>query len=176
MQPLWDERYQPADAEIVKKKATRMAGRSGFRSADVADIEQELATHVFQQTHRHDPGRGPRDAFVGKIAMNKLLNLIEKRAAMKRDDRRNVEYDDGPDGSLIDGTVSNDQIDLGLDMKEAVSRMPHDVREAFELRMAGHSETELKELMGRTRAQVRALMQRLARFLAEAGLDPNSKE
>lgn len=173
MQPLWDERYQPADAEIVKKKAARMAKRRGF---DVEDLAQELAMHVYQQTPKHDPARGRRDKFVGKVAKNRLLNLIESRRAQKRDDRRNIEYEDGPEGALIDGEVSQDQIDLSLDMQAAVARMPPDVRAAFEFRMAGHSETELQKLMGRTRAQIRTLLQRLERILKDAGLGPDSEE
>jgi len=117
MRELWDERFTSADAEIVKKKARRMVGRSGYRDCDIADIEQEVATQVVQQLHRHRPERGSREGFVGKVAKNTLLNLIDKRSAKKRDDRRNIEYDDGPEGTLIDGTTTPEQIDLELDLK-----------------------------------------------------------
>jgi len=174
MRPLWDERYQPADAEVIKRKARRLAGHYGYRVSDIADIEQEVATQVVQQLHRHDPSRGSREGFVGKVAKNTLLNLIDKRSAKKRDDRRNIEYDDGPEGTLIDGTTTPEQIDLELDLKDVMQRMPPDLRQVLELRMAGHSDAEMEDLLELTRARVRALIQRMEVFLREAGLDPQS--
>ena len=43
MQPLWDERYQPADAEIVKNKARKMMKRRTLREHQLEDVVQEMA-------------------------------------------------------------------------------------------------------------------------------------
>lgn len=171
MQPLWDERYQPADAEIVKKKARQMWGPRGYLDYEIADIEQELAMQVFQRIDRQRPDRGPRAGFVAKVAKNALLNLIERRSAKKRDDRRNIEYGDGPEGTLIDGEMTAQQIDLELDLEDMKNRMPPDLRQVLELRMAGHSDRELEDRLGLTRGRVRTLSRRLQQFGTEAGLD-----
>ncbi len=131
---------------------------------------------VFQQIHRQRPERGSRAGFVGKVAKNALLNLIEKRSAKKRDDRRNIEYGDGPEGTLIDGEMTPEQIDLELDLEDVKNRMPPDLRQVLELRMAGHSDRELEDLLSLTRGQVRSLSQRLEQFGAETGLDPRDED
>lgn len=97
--PLWNERYQPSDAEIIKKKARKMVGHYGYRTCDVVDLEQELALHMVQQMRLYRPGRGTRAQFVNRIAKNKLLNIIERRTAQKRDDRRNVAIEKAGDHS-----------------------------------------------------------------------------
>jgi RNA polymerase sigma factor (sigma-70 family) len=168
---LWDERYLPTDHEIVKKKARKMSGPRGYRDCELADIEQELAMKVFQEIHRQRSDRGSRAGFVGKVAKNALLNLIEKRSAKKRDDRRNIEYDDGPEGTLLDGETTPEQIDHELDVEEMKNRMPPDLRQVLELRMAGHSDRELEDLLSLTRGKVRTLSQRLEQFGKEEGLD-----
>lgn len=176
MRPLWDERYQPADAEIVKKKARQMMGRRTLRDCQLEDIEQEMALHVVRQSHRHRPDLGSREGFVGKTAKNALLNLIDKRSAKKRDDRRNIEYDDGPEGALADGESTQEQIDLELDLKDVVKRMSPDLQEVYALRLAGHSEAEMQDLLTLTRARVRVLIQRMEQHLKDSGLDPHSED
>ncbi len=126
---------------------------------------------VFQQNHRQRPERGSRAGFVGKVAKNALLNLIEKRSAKKRDDRRNIEYDDGPEGTLLDGEMTREQIDLELDLEDVKNRMPPDLRQVLELRMAGHSDRELEDLLSLTRGEVRTLSQHLEQFGKEEGFD-----
>ena len=131
---------------------------------------------VFQQIHCQRPERGSRAGFVGKVAKNALLNLIEKRSAKKRDDRRNIEYDDGPEGTLADGASTQEQIDLELDLKDVVKRMSPDLQQVYELRLAGHSEAEMEDLLNLTRAGVRALIQRMEQHMKESGLDPHSED
>jgi RNA polymerase sigma factor (sigma-70 family) len=170
-----DPRFNEADAAIIKRKAKRLAGHYGYRISDVEDIEQDLAMHVFQQTHRHEPGRGSREKFVSKVAKNKLLNLIEKHTAKKRDRRRDVPADDVGEGALLDGGIAPDRIDLVIDVREAIARLPEDLRQVAVLRQQ-HSEKELEGLLNLTRAQVRGRLQRLERLLREAGLAPDSEE
>ena len=164
MKPLWDERFTPADAQIIKRKAKRMAGHYGYRTSDVDDIEQDLAMQVFQQTHRHQPDLGSREKFVGKVAKNSLINLIEAKTAKKRDRRRDINVDDAPSDVLLDGHDTPERLDMRLDVRAAIARMPADLREIALLRME-LNEREVEAKLGLTRAQVRTRMQRLAAFL-----------
>jgi DNA-directed RNA polymerase specialized sigma24 family protein len=170
-----DARFTEADADIIKRKAKRMAGHYGYRTTDVEDIEQDLATHVFQQTHRHQPERGSREKFVSKVAKNKLLHLIEQRTAQKRDNRRDVRMDDVGEGVLLDGGNAPDRIDVGIDVREVIAQLPDDLRQVALLRQR-YSEKELEGLLKLTRAQVRGRLQRLERIFREAGLAPDSDE
>lgn len=170
-----DPRFTEEDAEIIKRKAKRLAGHYGYRSSDVEDIEQDLAMHVFQQTHRHQPERGSREKFVSKVAKNKLLNLIEQRTAKKRDRRRDVRMDEVGEGALLDGENTPEQIDVGIDVRTVIALLPEDLRQVALLRQR-HSEKELEGLLKLTRAQVRGRLQRLERIFREAGLAPDSDE
>lgn len=167
----WDERYQPADAEIVKRKAAQIGRRWRLRSDDIDELQQEAAMHVATQMHRHDPARGSREAFVAAVAKRRMLNLIEKRTARKRDDRRNSSYDE-TEMPMIDGSTSGEQIGVAIDIRDALARMPTELGQVFELRMQGNSERDLEQLMGKTRAQVRTLVAKLQKYLREAGLGP----
>jgi len=112
MQPQWDDGYQPADAEIVKRLAKRMSGRSGFLPADVPDIEQELGSHVAINICKYDHSRGTRSQFVTTVAKNRLLNLIEMQKAKKRGNCRNVLISDAGEQALMDDSRSQDRIDM----------------------------------------------------------------
>jgi DNA-directed RNA polymerase specialized sigma24 family protein len=174
MRGLWDERFTPADAEIIKRKARKLAGHYGYRASDVEDIEQDLATHVFQQTHRHLPERGSREKFVSKVAKNKLLNLIEKRTAMKRGDGRNVSVDEAGERALLDGSISPDSLDVVIDVRAVIVALPDELRQVALLRQQ-HSQKELEGLLHLTRAQVRCRIQHLECIFREAGLAPDSE-
>src|SRR5690606_8095170 len=111
------------------------AGHYGYRSSDVDDIEQELAMHAFQQTHRHDPNRGSRAKFIGKVATNRLINMVEARTAKKRDRRRDITIDGAPSDVLLDGHETPERLDLHLDVHAAIARMPADLQNIALLRM-----------------------------------------
>lgn len=176
MQPLWDERFQPADAKIVKQKAKQLIGRRRLREHELEDIEQEMALRIIEQSTRHDPERGSREGFVGRTATNAFLSLHEKRTARKREDRRNISIEAAPSGSLNDGRLTQEQIDLALDLKQAVDRMPSDLRQVYDLRLAGHSETELQGLLNLPRGQMRTLTTRLKKHLESCLPGPDSDE
>jgi len=160
----------PADAAIIRSKAMGILGRFGFRLSDREDLVQDLATHVFQKTSLHDPGRGSREAFVGAIAGNKLLNIVEARLAQKRDDRRNIEYDDAPDRALIDGSLTQTQIDLQLEMQEMAKSFPPDLREVYELMLLGYREAEIQKHLHLSRQRVRTLVQKVEARIREEEL------
>jgi hypothetical protein len=170
-----DPRYQPEDAEIIKKKAKRLVGHYGYRQDDVDDLEQELALHVFPRIHLHRPERGSREGFVGKMASNKLLNVIEQRTAQKRDRRYDTRIDDAGEDALNDGSTSQDRIDLQIDMRQVLARMPADLHKVALLRTQ-HSERELEGLLHLTRAEVRTRIAKVEKFLRDAGLDPDASD
>ncbi len=174
MPELWDERFTPADAEIIKRKARRLVGHYGYRTSDAEDIEQDLAMHVFQQTYRHRPDRGSREQFVSTIAKNKLLNMIEHRTAQKRDNRRDVRADDTDERALLNKSGSPERIDLSLDLRDALARMPPELRE-IALRLPDETAAEIARALNLTRAKVRTRIQQIRRFLEDAGFGSNSE-
>lgn len=176
MQPLWNERYQPADAEIVRQKARKMMKRRTLREHQLEDIEQEMSLRVIQQSHLQRPEQGSREGFVGKTAENAYLSLYEKRTTQKREDKRNISIDAGPQRALIDGRTTQEQMDLALDLEKFVDRMPPEVRQVYELCLEGRSQTDLQGLLNLPRGQVRTLLQRMTKHLAEYVSASKSKD
>jgi hypothetical protein len=170
-----DPRFTEADADIIKRKAKRLVGHYGYRTSDVEDIEQDLAMHVFPRTRLHQPEKGSREGFIGTIATNKLRNVIELRTAQKRNRQHDVRIDDLGEGVVNDGTVSQEHLDRQIDVREALRRMPKDLQEIALLRME-HSEKDLEDLLHLTRAQVRVRLDKVEKFLQDAGLDPKSED
>ncbi|MCC7409803.1 MAG: hypothetical protein IT442_17185 [Phycisphaeraceae bacterium] len=172
--PLWSERYQPSDAEIIKEKARKMIGHYGYRACNLADLEQELALHVVRQMHLYRATRGTRAQFVSQITKNKLLNLIEHRRAQKRDDRRNVTIEVVDKNVLPgDGTTPAGR-DLGIDVRAVLERLPQELRQVANL-LPERSGQEIGRLLGLSRGQVRWRIQQIGQALSAAGLAPNSQ-
>jgi DNA-directed RNA polymerase specialized sigma24 family protein len=165
---LWDGRYLPADHEIVKRKASKFA-RSNHVDAD--DIAQDLAAHIFQQSPRYDPNRGSREQFVTKVTTNKLLNIVEARNAKKRDDRRNLEYDDAPDRALIDGTMNESQVDLQVEMRAMAESLAPELRQIYDLMLQGYREADIQKHLHLGRQRVRTLMQKVTDAIRNANLN-----
>lgn len=167
-----DPRFTESDAEIIQRKAERLVGHYGYRPSDVEDIQQDLAMHVFPRTHLHRPERGSREAFVSQIVKNRILHLIEARTALKRDNRHNVSIDKAGEGTLLDGTNTAEQVDVVIDVREAIERLPEELKQVAILRQQ-YSESELEGLLGLTRGQVRSRIQRLQRIFRDAHLAPD---
>lgn len=169
-----DPRFTQTDAEIIQRKVRRLVGHYGIRWNDVGDLEQELAMHVIQQSHHYRPEVGKREAFIETVTKNKILHLIECRTARKRDNRRDVPLETIGECCLLDGDASQERIDLQIDVRNAIVRMPDDLRQ-FALLRQQYAEREIEKILGLTRGQVRSRVQRLERFLFDAGLAPDSE-
>jgi DNA-directed RNA polymerase specialized sigma24 family protein len=137
---------------------------------EAEDVAQDLATHVFQQTHRARSGKEKRAHFVAKVVKNKALNLIEAQRAKKRDDRRNIDYEDAPDGALIDGSRNEAQVDLQLEMRELAKSLPLDQREVYSLMVQGYGEADIHKHLQISRQRARTLMKKVENGIREAKL------
>jgi RNA polymerase sigma factor (sigma-70 family) len=166
-----DHRHWAKDSEIVKKKAKQMAIRNHLRPADAEDLEQDVAMHVYKQSGRHNPARGSREAFIGRVTKNALLNLMEKRYAKKRDHRRDREYGDVDEDALLDGEITPERIDLKIEVQDALARLPADLREIALLRI-DTSEAEIAKSLGMTRGEVRWALLQVESALRAAGIGP----
>jgi len=157
VRPLWDERYQPADHEIIRRKAAKFA-RTSRRRVDAEDIAQDLALHVLKWTDRHTPRPGTRAALMETMARNKLLNLIHARDAKKRDDRRNIDYDNAPERMLVARALTISQTCVTLDMRDLAAALPPDLRQVYDLLLQQFSDVEIQKHLGLSRQRVRTLV------------------
>jgi len=172
MPEQWDERYTPADAEIIRWKVLKIVGQFPFLARQQEDLLQEVAMHVSRQTCRVDPTRR-REAFVATVAENKLLNIVAKETAQKRDTRRDVRIHDIGEGLLLDGTSRQEDLDMQLDIRDAIEGMPPDMRLVAMLRQE-LSEAEVLRRTGFSREEVRGIQRRIAAYLRDKGLGPTN--
>jgi DNA-directed RNA polymerase specialized sigma24 family protein len=170
MRPLWNERYMPTDDRIVRGKARTLIGHYGYRSSDLDDLRGELAAHVVEQAHRHDPARGTRNQFVTAIITNKVCNMIAHRTAQKRNDRFTMSYDSLGDGVLADSGESFSRVDDILDVAAIRAALPAELREVAEL-WPEFRPHEIEQKLGLSRAAVRWRIQRVIAFFREAMRD-----
>jgi RNA polymerase sigma factor (sigma-70 family) len=166
--PIDDPRYTTADAAVIKQMAWRFAHR--FRRDDLEDVQQEVAMHVFQCTGRVDPARGSRAAFVNVIAKHRILQLIELQEAHKRGYRRTVQPVPWDQDWLTDHRTTPQRVDLAIDVRDAMGRMPADVRAVVELRMQRHTVRAIGEELGLSGNQVRHRLRCAAIEIGDLGL------
>ncbi len=175
MRELTDERFSPADDKIIKAKAWKLAGHYGYGTSDVDDIRQDIRCRWIEQSHRHDPTRGSRATFVNTVADNHMANLIEKKTAQRRDNRGDIPIGDADDRALIDGWTDAKQVELQVDLREAMSRLSPELQE-IAVRNVNEGEEEIAEAMGLTRAAVRHRLKIIRRHLTEWGFGPDSDD
>jgi RNA polymerase sigma factor (sigma-70 family) len=169
---LDDPRYTTADAAVIRQMASRFAHR--FRRDDLEDVQQEVALHVFQCTGRFDPARGRCAAFVSVIAKHRILQLIERQEAAKRGYRRTVQPAPWDQDWLIDHHATPQRMDLTIDVRDALDRMPAEVRHAADLRMARHTVGAIGEQLGLSRDLVRGRLRHAA--VAIEALNPHREK
>jgi len=149
---LDDPRYTTADAAVIRQMAWRFAHH--FDRREVEDVQQEVALHVFQRTCQHDPTRGSRAGFVSVVAKHRILQLIERQRAAKRGHGRTVQAS-WDDDWQTDRRDTPQRLDLAIDVRDAMGRMPDDVRAVVELRMASCTIPEIRQQLDLTRDRAR---------------------
>ncbi len=123
-----DDPIDPTVAAIIRRKAARLAGTASPHVPDREDLEQALILHVFERVPRFDPARGTWPAFVQCLVERFGHNWARARRAAKRDA-----------GTLepLPGDVpergSNAEPGAGLDLAEALARLPEELRAVAEL-------------------------------------------
>jgi RNA polymerase sigma factor (sigma-70 family) len=133
-----------------------------FRRDDLEDFQQEVAMRVCQCTHRFNPIRGKRAAFVSVIAKHRILQLIERQEARKRGYRRTVQPAPWDQDWLTDRRTTPQRVDLAIDVRDAMARMPAEVRHVADLRMERHTVRAIGEQLGLPRDQVRGRLRHVA--------------
>lgn len=132
---------------IVRRKVRQIIGRAGFTSQDREDLEQDLLTRLIQSLASFDPTKAHRNAFVTAVVERHVATLLRNARAAKRDHRRvtNIrmatcqpDHDESSDVVFdidrdvrrpsVSGTTT-DQIDLQIDVRIVLERLPEDLRE-----------------------------------------------
>jgi RNA polymerase sigma-70 factor (ECF subfamily) len=142
--------FEAEVTRVLRIKARQAAERAGFLPDEVQDLEQELATELHSALPRYREAKGKKTTFAARVIERRLIKIIAERGAQKRGNGQRltslnevVGVSDGDDIELIDlldyesvlrrtGRLSRplqEQIDLGIDLRESLERLPDQLRE-----------------------------------------------
>ena len=164
----------PRVADLIRHKAKQIVGNYGFTRDDEDDLRQELAAHVIDGMRHHDPSRASSRTFADRIITSKLANIIEHATAKKRDRRKERAIDDASDSVWLDEDRSREQIDTATDVRQAMERLPEDLRQVAQL-LSEHTEAEVIRRSGYSREQVRRMRREIQTLFRAMGLAPDSE-
>lgn len=169
----------------IASSARRISRHAGFSISDIPDLEQELAIAVHGGLSAYQPHRGSRLAFIRCLLRRAAHSLIARRVAAKRAPHRDGPSLDtqvaGADGSWTQlwQTLPHEpagqreqQVDLKLDLAEAIARLPTELRLLCE-RLKTQSVAEAAASLGLSRASGYRLMTKLRNALRKQGISPD---
>ena len=180
-----------AALRIIRIKAWKLAQSAGFTPDEKEDIEQELTLHLLRQLPKFDPQRGSRRAFISHVLERRVINLVEHKAAEKRDWKREafsldeqIELRDGGriergetlDPDLIDRAIlqhPTETLDLQFEVRHAIHRLSPELAALCHL-LAEPKRRNLKRLSEETgipRGKLYELIDRIRKLFKETGLE-----
>jgi RNA polymerase sigma factor (sigma-70 family) len=161
----------PFTCALVRRKV-QIVGRAGFHRQDREDLQQAILVRVFESRVRFDPARGHWRAYMTAIVDRYGNNLIRQATAQRRDPRRVRPLDPEDADAHIDRrrpasrAPTAEQIDLAIDLSEALRELPYDLRTLAECLM-DDSLAEAARRLNLTRSQARTAVRRLRTRLKE---------
>jgi hypothetical protein len=166
--------FDAATAELILTKAGQVAHQLGLPRADVPDINQDIARHVWPRLARHDPARLDREAFVRMLVAHATATAL--RGHRRRRRRAPASLDAMLRGNRIDEPADargwpapEDHVGLALDLSVFLAALPRRLR-----RVANALKTDSVAAAARKLRLSRAEVYRRMRELREhlSGLRP----
>lgn len=186
----WPE-HQATIERGVAHHADQAARHPVLRRLDREDLAQELRLAIWRELRRFDPQRASLATFVDRVAQSTLASLIRYETAQCRDVRRqgpSLDFSDenrpqprrplsaaelpdqcrsySPDRELV-RTLGNQDRQEGV--AEFVANLNPPLRDIAQL-LGRHSEHKVGQLLGLTRRQLRAHVERIRRLYEDRRL------
>ena len=159
---------------IVRSTVRRRVGRGGLAGLDREDVAQHALVELSRRTFHYDATRGPRAAFVRRIALNAIADLIARHTAARRDHRRcSASLDDTTSGAVATDERAEravEHADLRLDLEDQLGRLAPGHRAVCD-QLAEHSVTDTARRLGVSRSTVYDRIARVRTHFVKAGLD-----
>jgi RNA polymerase sigma factor (sigma-70 family) len=167
--------FDEETARLIRAKARKLARSPGFSWQDTEDLAQDLAVKALEARRGHDPALGPLGAFLAVVLSNHAVDLLRRRQAQRRRDRRptslsaTVAWCEGERRALaqmigqreLDARIGKhtrpdeEQADERMDVAAALARLPPEQRRLAEALSRG-SCAEVARAAGIPRTTLRA--------------------
>ncbi|MDB5308814.1 MAG: polymerase, sigma-24 subunit, subfamily [Gemmataceae bacterium] len=167
----------PAETEVIRRKAHAMHRRGWVPRADLEDVRQDLALAVLAARGRLDAARGDLGTLAAAVVRRAGAKLARARRAAKRDPRRvNSLHAPRPDGidlpdpdTLPGGDLRPELTDLRIDLDQFLARLPPTLRTVADL-LRTKTVTAAARALGVPRSTLADRVRALRRRFAAAGL------
>jgi hypothetical protein len=159
----------PVIAALIRRKARRLAQTCRSQRCDERDLRQQLWLEVYSALRRHEPRRATRRTYATKIVTTRSVSIARHAFAQRRDRRRERPLDAVAEQRVDRRLPTPEQVDLRLDVHEAVRRLDDDLRPVAHL-FTQHTESEVVRTTGLSRQKVRGMRSRIASALREGGI------
>jgi len=180
-------------ARLIRRKARQLVRQPGYKSSDQPDLEQEMKLRVWLRFAQFDPAKAHWHAFVTTVIERHTATLAQLNSRQKRREATptvslSEPNEDGEEGwgelweilgaehreGITGRYVAHDQqqVDLRLDMRKLISRLPEDLRELCEL-LKYYNPTEAAKLLKVPRTTVVAMVDRIREHFEFSGFQGN---
>lgn len=147
-------------------RASRMVGNYGFTRDDWDDIRQDLLLEYVRRRPRFNPERGDHRGFTCGILQNRAAKLAARRSRTASFEQSGPEAD----WSRL-ASCGNTNLDLRLDVKAIVSRLPIHLR-ILARELSEMDPADVRRQAGRSRSRVHQWIGEIRAAFIHAGLAP----
>jgi RNA polymerase sigma factor (sigma-70 family) len=181
-----DESHDHEIAQLIQRKAAKLARGIQDRHEEQQDIEQDLHIRWLEIRSQYDPSKGDIVTFADIALNNYIRNLIATRRAQRRTGRTDGKIDPCATARLVypESSGSGDQDDieqigrepdyetlaLRIDFRRALRKLNPELRAIAEARV-GNSITEIARSLKLSRPTVYQRIGELQAILKEHGVD-----
>jgi hypothetical protein len=128
--------FDPETSALIRNKARKLSRKSGFRTSDQDDIEQELCLHLWLQMSKYNRSLGPWLTWASFILDKRGISLQRHKLALQRTHKREECSLNEPvrdaDGRLVDRhqTTAEAAVDLCrlLDLRNDIRELQSELR------------------------------------------------
>jgi len=163
---------------LIRIEARRLVGKFGFSQSDRDDLEQDLALHLIEHADQFDSSRACWRTFVNRMVDNRIISIMRRRLAQRRDYRRTMllseltvdDRGDSLEPACDSGAHIDPSPDLAIDLDDAIQKLDCPTQRMCRL-LAHESLAESARRLGLTRAQMRTQVSRIRNLLTEQGME-----
>ncbi|MAD79962.1 MAG: hypothetical protein CMJ50_03840 [Planctomycetaceae bacterium] len=172
----------------IRGRSRQIARQAGLCKADVDDVQQILFQRICENIGQFDPEEACFLVFVTALVERYAVNIIRHHLAVKRGRRvtcplSTIVDDDGRPAELFELIGDREQdnrtlrkspdprtaLDLPIDVREAITTLPDDMRKLVKLLMV-YSPTDLARELGVPRTTIHDRIRQLRRHLQNTAL------
>jgi RNA polymerase sigma-70 factor (ECF subfamily) len=168
---------------LIRIKSRQLAGKYGFATYDVEDIQQDLLLDYLKRSPSFNAHRCSRMGYARMIVRNRISTLVDERRAGCRDYRMcQVSLDQRLDSQSLNsvhswlaepntGNIFEGILTLRLDVEGILVRLPGSLAGLCRLLMVCETSSEVASRAGISRATLYREIQKLRAVFAQAGMD-----